>query len=331
MKKTRSTKIWPSPKIVVIGGGTGTSTILKGLKEYTDDLTAIISVMDDGGSTGRLRKDLDLIAVGDLRACLLSLANAENNMDKLLNYRFTEGELAGHSFGNIFIAAMHGIYPNFSDAIARTAKILNITGKVIPITLDKADLIGNLSDGCQVFGESMIPLENHNKATRIDKIITEPGEILMLDEAKKAIKRADIIILGPGSLYTSIIPNLLAKDMVELLINAKGKVVYVTNIMQQFGETEGYSVRDHYDAIINHSKEGIIDYVLVNNEEIEEDLLKVYRETFSEVVEMTEEDRAYLSEKKVNVIEAPIVEINNGVIRHDSYALAEIIKEIFRS
>lgn len=325
------TKIWPSPKIVVIGGGTGTSTILKGLKKYTNNLTAIISVMDDGGSTGRLRKDLDLIAVGDLRACLLSLANAENNMDQLLNYRFKDGDLSGHNFGNIFIAAMNGIFNDFSQAIAMTAKILNITGKVLPITLENANLVANLSNGLTVEGESKIPEENHKYATRISKITTKPGDIYMLDEAKEAIKDADIIILGPGSLYTSIIPNLLAKGMVALLEEAKAKVVYVSNIMCQIGETESYSVKDHFDAIINHSKDGIIDYVIVNNSDIDKDLLQVYREAFSDKVEFTDEDRKYLRLKNIEVVEEAISCIYDDVIRHDSDKLADIIiKKIYR-
>lgn len=327
----QSTKIWPSPKIVVIGGGTGTSTILKGLKKHTDYLTAIISVMDDGGSTGRLRKDLDLIAVGDLRACLLSLANSENNMDQLLNYRFKDGDLSGHNFGNIFIAAMNGISHDFSDAIAMTAKILNITGKVLPITLENANLIASLSNGQIVEGESKIPEKNHEFGTKISKISTEPGDIYMLDEAKNAIKDADIVILGPGSLYTSVIPNLLAKDMVDLLVETKAKVVYVSNIMCQIGETEDYSVRDHFDAIINHSKEGIIDYVIVNNADIDERLLNIYREAFSDRVCFTDDDRSYLTSKGIKVLEAPISCIYRDVIRHDSEKLADIIiKNIYK-
>lgn len=327
----QTTKIWPSPKIVVIGGGTGTSTILKGLKKYTDYLTAIISVMDDGGSTGRLRNDLDLIAVGDLRSCLLSLANAENNMDQLLNYRFKDGDLAGHNFGNIFIAAMNGIYHDFSDAIAMTAKILNITGKVLPITLDNANLIARLSNGHTIVGESKIPEENHKYGTKISEITTEPGDIYMLEEAKEAIMKADIVILGPGSLYTSIIPNLLAKDMVELLNKTKAKVVYVANIMCQIGETEGYSVRNHYDAIIEHSKEGIIDYVIINNSEIDQDLLEIYRKAYSDKVIYTEEDRKYFSNKNIKVLEAPISCVYKDMIRHDSYKLADlIVKKIYR-
>ena len=326
----QATKIWPSPKIVVIGGGTGTSTILKGLKKQTDQLTAIISVMDDGGSTGRLRKDLDLIAMGDLRACLLSLANAENNMDLVLNYRFKDGDLAGHNFGNIFIAAMNGIYHDFGDAIAMTAKILNITGKVLPITLDNANLVGRLSNGQLVKGESMIPEVNHRLKTNILEITTDPGDIYMLDEAKEAIRDADLIILGPGSLYTSVIPNLLAKDMVDLLDQTKAKVVYVSNIMCQLGETENYSVKDHYDAIIKHSKDGIIDYVVVNNGQIDKELLKVYREAFSDQARISESDRKYFASKDIKLIEAPIARINNGVIRHDSDKLAEVIlKEIY--
>lgn len=320
------TKIWPSPKLVVIGGGTGTSTILAGLKEYTDDITAIISVYDNGGSTGRLRKDLNIIATGDLRACLVSLSDNEI-LSELLQYRFKEGELVGHNFGNIFLAAMYQILGDFDQAIAETAKILNITGRVLPITLQNANLIGELANGKKVVGESQIPEISHKDQSRIKRIYTQPYEIKMEASVQKSILDADLIILGPGSLYTSIIPNLLAKDMVETLRKSKAKLVYVSNIMQQIGETEGYSVKDHYQVLIDHSAPGLIDYLIVNKESIEDSMAQKYKKASSEILRLTEEERSFFEKEGVKVIEDDLVEVKDQVIRHKAQNLAKIIFE----
>lgn len=318
-------KIWPSPKVVVIGGGTGTSTILRGLKNHTDDLTAIITVMDDGGSTGRLRKDLDIIAPGDIRNCLVALSNSSDELDKLLEYRFTDGELSGHSFGNIFIAAMNAIHNDFSKAILETGKVLKITGKVLPITLTNANLVAQLENGSIINGESEIPIQSSLQKSRIKKVFTSPSSIEMLPEAKQAIESADIVILGPGSLFTSIIPNLLVNDMVETLVSCNAKIVYVCNIMDQEGETSNFTIRDHYDAIINHAQQGMIDYVIVNKGVIDPDLLRIYAATNSHAIKYNKEDIKYLEDKDVKTISLPIVKVNRGVIRHDADKLAEII------
>lgn len=318
------TKIWPSPKLVVIGGGTGTSTILSGLKQYTDDITAIISVYDNGGSTGRLRKDLNILATGDIRSCLVSLSDNEI-LSNLLTYRFKEGDLEGHNFGNIFLAAMNQILGNFSLAIKETSKILNITGKVLPITLENANLIAILENGKKVKGESQIPLVSHNENSRIKKIYTEPYEISMVDSAKEVILNADLIILGPGSLYTSIIPNLLAKDMVDTIYKSKAKVLYVSNIMGQIGETENYSVKDHYQAIIDHSKSGLVDYIIVNKQKINRSIEEKYKEASSEKILITEEEIDFFKKENVQIIEGDLVEIKDDLVRHDAEKLAQII------
>lgn len=318
------TKIWPSPKLVVIGGGTGTSSILPGLKKYTDDITAIISVYDDGGSTGRLRKDLNILAPGDIRSCLLALSDNEI-LNSLLSYRFKEGELKGHNFGNIFLAAMNEITGDFGQAIKDTSKILNITGKVLPITLENAKLIGELENGKKVVGESEIPQIAHKEKSRIKRIYTLPTEITMVDEAKKIISDADIILLGPGSLYTSVIPNLLAKDMVDYLVQTKGKIVYIANIMTQPGESENYGVKDHYQALVDHSKSGLIDYIVINNQAIDEDLKAKYKKESADEIILTKEERSYFNKEKINLIEAPLVKIVDGKVRHDADKLADLI------
>lgn len=317
-------KIWPSPKLVVIGGGTGTSTILSGLKKYTDDITAIISVYDNGGSTGRLRKDLNILATGDIRACLVSLSDNEI-LSNLLTYRFDEGDLDGHNFGNIFLVAMNKILGNFNEAIKETSKILKITGKVLPITLENANLVGVLENGKKIKGESEIPIVSHDENSRIKRIYTEPYEINMIDSAKEAILAADLIILGPGSLYTSIIPNLLAKDMVETITKSKAKVLYVSNIMEQIGETEGYSVKDHYQAIIDHSKSGLIDYIIVNEQKINKKIEEKYKKASSEKIFLTNDEIEFFKKEKVKIVKDNLVEVKDELIRHDADKLAQII------
>lgn len=319
-----NTKIWPSPKIVVIGGGTGTSTILRGIKEYTDKITAVISVYDNGGSTGRLRKDLNIIATGDIRACLVSLSNNEL-LKNLLNYRFKDGDLKDHNFGNIFLAAMNEILGDFNFAVEETAQILNISGKVYPISLENANLVGVLENGKKIVGESQIPEASHREKSRIRKIYTNPYDISMVDGIKDVILDADLIILGPGSLYTSIIPNLLAKDMVQTIKKSKAKVLYIANIMQQIGETEAYTIKDHYDAIIDHSYDGIIDYLVVNNQKIEKNLAKKYKEASAEIIFLDKEQKKFFLDKKIEVFEENLVEIKDDFVRHDSRKLAKII------
>ncbi|HMM70118.1 MAG TPA: YvcK family protein, partial [Gudongella oleilytica] len=202
------------PKVVVLGGGTGLSVLLRGLKEKTENITAIVTVADDGGGSGRLREDLGMLPPGDIRSCLLALANTEPNMAKLLGYRFSEGELKGQSFGNLFIAAMNEIHGSFEKAIKETSNVLSITGKVLPVTLANARLIAQLEDGTIVEGESMIPEIAKARGTSIARMTMTPERSYPLVEAVKTIKETDLLILGPGSLYTSVIPKLLGKKMV---------------------------------------------------------------------------------------------------------------------
>lgn len=321
----RKTRIWPEPRIVVIGGGTGTSTILRGIKEYTNQITAIISVMDDGGSTGRLRKDTDMGAPGDLRNCLISLSNSDDLMKEVLDYRFSEGELAGHSLGNIFITALYGIFGDFNEAILQTGNILKVTGKVLPVTLDNVNICAKLLDGTDVEGESNIPEASHIRNSRIDRIYSKPEKFDILEEAKDEIMNADVVILGPGSLYTSIIPNLLAEGMVKSLQATQAKVVYVANIMGQYGETENHTLKEHYEAVISHSKSDIIDYVIVNNGIIDTKIIEKYEKDFSYPIPYDNSDIEYLKNSNIKVIETPLVRVKNGVIRHDADKLAQII------
>lgn len=316
------------PKVVVLGGGTGLSVLLRGLKEKTENLTAIVTVADDGGGSGRLREDLGMLPPGDIRSCLLALANTEPNMAQLLNYRFSEGELRGQSFGNLFIAAMNEIHGSFEKAIKETSKVLSITGKVLPVTLSNARLIAKLSDGTIAEGESRIPEIVRERATSIERMTMTPERSYPLVEAVKSIKEADLIVLGPGSLYTSVIPNLLVRNMVLHIKGAKAPVVYVCNVMTQPGETDGYGVVQHIDAIIKHSKDGFLDYVIANNEGIPKDVLSKYSTDGSVPVFIQKGEEKELKRRGIKLIEGKLIDIRNEYIRHDTELLSEMLMKL---
>lgn len=309
--------------IVAIGGGTGLSTILYGLKLYFDNITAIVTVSDDGGSSGMLRQDLDILPPGDIRACMLALSNAGQSLDKLFNYRFESGSLEGHNFGNLLIAAMYGIYDDFSVAVKETSNVLNISGKVLPVTLERMDLIAKLENGTSVIGESKIPKVAINEKSPIDHISLTNTDISLLKECHQAIRNSDIIVLGPGSLYTSIIPNLLIKDMTRVLKESKTKIVYICNIMTQAGETDGFSIYDHIRVIEKHSYEGIIEYVICNNAKANDCLIESYEKEGAYQVLPTKEDRELIAKKNINLIEDNFILEDDNKLRHDAISLAK--------
>jgi uncharacterized cofD-like protein len=313
------------PKIVVIGGGTGLSTMLRGLKYYTSNISAIVTVADDGGGSGDLREDLGILPPGDIRNCILALADTEPIMEELLQYRFKDGRLKNQSFGNLFLAAMDGISDNFENAVEKMSSVLAVTGKVIPVTLENMILKAKLKNGKIIEGESNIPEESLKDNTSIDFVFIEPEDAKPLKEAIKVIKEADAIILGPGSLYTSVIPNLLIKDISKALKNSDAIKLYVSNIMTQPGETDGYTVYDHIDAIFKHAKSSnVIDYVVVNKEELSEDLKERYKNEDSELV-LVDEKR--LKHRNIGIIEGNFIKVKNGLIRHDSEKLSAILVE----
>ena len=319
---------YSGPNIVVIGGGTGASTLLKGLKRYTENITAIITVGDDGGGSGVLREDLGMLPPGDIRACLLALANTEPTMEKLFQYRFDNGSLKGQSFGNLFLAAMNGIYGNFEKAIKETSNVLAITGKVYPMTLENVKLIARLDNGELVEGESMIPKVAADRNAKINRIFMEPKKSNPIEEGVLAIKNADLIVLGPGSLYTSVIPNLLVNNIVDKIYGAKAKKVYVGNIMTQRGETDNYTLSDHVQSILNHSREGFFDYVIANDQEIPSDILKKYEDEGAKPVNILESDRIKLRKKNISLIEADLLELESQYIKHHAVKLSEILIKI---
>lgn len=312
------------PKIVVIGGGTGLSTMLRGLKYYTSNVTAIVTVADDGGGSGDLREDLGILPPGDIRNCILALADTEPLMEELLQYRFPDGKLKNQSFGNLFLAAMDGISDNFEDAVQKMSSVLAVTGKVLPVTLENMVLNAKLKNGNIVTGESAIPEEVLKQKSPIDRIFIEPKNARALKEAVTAIIEADAIILGPGSLYTSVIPNLLVKDISLALHKSDAIKIYVSNIMTQPGESDGYTVSDHIKAIFKHGGNGIVDYVICNVAGIDEELKNKYEKDKSTLVAL---DRKNLEKLDVKVVEANLVKVRKGLIRHDSEKLSSILVE----
>jgi uncharacterized cofD-like protein len=248
------------PRIVTIGGGTGLSSLLRGLKTYTSNLSAIVTVADDGGSSGRLRDEYRILPPGDFRQCLIALADAEPLMKQLFDHRFTEGSLNGHSFGNLFIMAMADVTGNFEHALRESGKVLAVKGTILPSTLQDVTLVASIN-GATVEGESKIPKQN----APIHHVFLKPDGPQVNPEAAQAILNAELIIVGPGSLYTSILPNLLVEGMVEAIKASPALKVYVCNLAAQRGETEGYGVDDYLRVIHEHSGANLFDFVLVNS------------------------------------------------------------------
>jgi uncharacterized cofD-like protein len=312
------------PKIVVIGGGTGLATMLRGLKKYTNNITAIVTVADDGGGSGVLREDLGMLPPGDIRNCILALADTEPLMEELLQYRFKDGRLKDQSFGNLFLAAMDGISNNFEEAVQKMSSVLAVTGRVIPVTLDNMILKAKLKNGKVIEGESNIPKAALECNSGIQEVFIEPKDAKAIKEALIAINDADAVILGPGSLYTSIIPNLLVREIREALHKTKALRFYVSNVMTQPGESDNYTVYDHIMAINKHAKCKVVDYVLVNVGTISSDLEEKYLKDNSNMVNINEEEVKKLG---IEVIKSDLVKIRKGYVRHDEKKLAAILVE----
>lgn len=316
------------PKIVVIGGGTGLSTMLRGLKVYSSNITAVVTVADDGGGSGVLRQDLGMLPPGDIRNCILALADTEPVMEKLLQYRFTDGMLKGQSFGNLFLAAMDGISDSFEEAVRKMSDVLAVTGRVLPVTLQDVKLCAELEDGFIVKGESKIGEHNSFHKGKIKSVYLEPLLIKPLKEAIDSILAADMIVLGPGSLYTSIIPNLLVPGIVDAIKKSNAIKTYVCNVMTQPGETEDYSVWEHVKAIEKHSCKGIIEYCIVNSSQIPDNFKKKYNEDGATAVRV---DTEILEKHGIKVLYDDFVCINNNYIRHDTKRLAKTIMDLCNS
>ena len=328
LKKEAPIQAKVDPKIVVIGGGTGQSIFLRGLKNYTKNITAVVTVADDGGGSGVLREDLGMLPPGDIRNCILALADMEPTMEKVMQYRFEEGSLKGQSFGNLFLAAMNGIYGNFEVAITKISEIFAITGNVYPVTLENIKLVAKLKNGNIVEGESIIPKAVKSQDSGIEEVHLNPAKPKPLEEVLKAIVDADVVVIGPGSLYTSIIPNLLVDEMVDTIIKSKALKIYISNMMTQPGETDNYNVYDHIKSIIKHTGKGIIDAVIVNSEIINGDDLKKYKFDGATQVLMDDAQRKQMSELNIKIVENNLVEVKKSYIRHDAHKIAQIIVKL---
>lgn len=315
------------PKIVVIGGGTGLSNMLSGLKRYTSNITAVVTVADDGGGSGVLRQDLGILPPGDIRNCIIALADTEPLMEQLFRYRFTVGTLENQSFGNLFLAAMNGISENFLEAIKKTSDVLAVTGKVLPVTLDNVELYARLKNGAVIKGESSIPKESLKRNSPIEEVFVKPSNAKGVKEAIEAVLEADAVIMGPGSLYTSIIPNLMVEDIKNAIMDSDALRIYVSNIITQPGESDNFSVQDHIQAIMQHCNGISIDYAVVNKCS-EEKMKKVKSEYLGENGNFVELDKHNHHGIETEYVECDMLKIKKGCVRHDEDKLARVLMDI---
>ena len=317
------------PRVVAIGGGTGLSTMLRGLKLHTQNLTAIVTVADDGGGSGVLREDLGMPPPGDIRHCMEALANAEPVMEQLLSYRFPagSGRLTGQSFGNLILAALNGIYPSFDEAVARMSEVLAISGRVLPVTNADVKLEATFENGTSVLGESKIFQFKKEQDCRIRSVRLLPEHPAALPAALEAIADAELILLGPGSLYTSMIPNLLVDGVSEAVCRSRALKMYICNIMTQDGETEGMTASDHVAALLHHSGPGLVDLCLCNSAPVRPRLVERYKEEDAAPIVV---DREAIEALGVELVERPVSSETSNYARHSVTRLAQAVMDIYR-
>ena len=321
-----SSRCAAGPKIAAIGGGTGLSTMLRGLKKYTDRLTAIVTVADDGGGSGVLRREMGILPPGDVRQCMQALANTEPVMEQLLGYRFPEGQLKGQSFGNLLLAALNGMAGSFEEAVAMMGQVLAISGRVLPVTNADVQLEAVFENGARVVGESHIFNAKKQQDCRIHHVELIPAKPKALPAALEAIREADLLLLGPGSLYTSVIPNLLVAGVPEAIRESDALKIYICNIMTQDGETEGYTAADHLEALMDHGAK--VDLCLANSAPVGEGLVERYR---AEDAAPLVVDRERISAMGLELVERPVAWEGGNYARHDPEKLARAVLEIYRS
>lgn len=310
------------PRIVIIGGGTGLPVLLRGLKQYPVDITAIVTVADDGGSSGRLRDDLHIPPPGDIRNVLAALSDVEPLIEEMFQHRFkTTNELSGHSLGNLILAAMTSITGDFVHAIQEMSKVLNVRGKVLPAANVSVVLNAELEDGTIIAGESKIPYSGK----RINRVFLTPHDIRPLPESIHEIRNADMVIIGPGSLYTSILPNLLVPALGMEICRSRAKKVYICNLMTQAGETYGFTASDHVKALYDHIGKRFIDTILINDEEVPKDVQLRYNRELAYPVYY---DLPALNELGLEVVAEDIAVLENGALRHDPKKVAGILHNL---
>jgi len=328
--------MYKNKNVGVIGGGTGSFTVLSGLKNYPLNISAIISMMDSGGSTGRLRDQLGVLPPGDLRQALVALSNSSEIWRNLFNYRYKNGDLKGHNFGNIFLSTIEKITGSNKQALVEIANILNVKGKVIPVTFDNCRLCAKYKDNSIICGESNID-ESLTSRPKIIKLYLKPLAKVNND-AINAIENADFIILGPGDLYTSIFPNLIVNDFSNSIKKSKAKKIYISNLMTKLGQTDGFTLSDHIKEVIKYMGQTNLDYILVNNKKPNEKILKYYKKN-GNVCFVEDDLKEILPTKiiRIDLLSDAIFSkdkndlINRSLIRHDSYKIGEQLLNIFNN
>ncbi|WP_436860155.1 gluconeogenesis factor YvcK family protein [Staphylococcus caeli] len=310
-------------KLVLIGGGTGLSVLARGLKGYPIDITTIVTVADDGGSTGKIRSEMDIPAPGDIRNVISALSETESTLEQLFQYRFKENQVEGHSLGNLLIAALTNITDDFGHAVKELSKILNIRGRVIPSTNTSVRLNAVMEDGEVVYGESKIPKKNK----KIKRVFLEPEDVTPMEEAVEAIEEADLIVMGPGSLYTSVISNLCVKGITDALLKVDSPKLYVSNVMTQPGETNNYSAVDHVNAIHDHMGEKCINYAICSTQDFHGDVIERYKKDGAEPVKCNNDE---MEAQHIKVFTHPnLVEVSSeNYVRHNTEVLSKMIYEI---
>lgn len=311
------------PNIVVIGGGTGLDTVLSGLKNYTNNLTAIVTISDYGEAATISRKELQMLPLGDVKDSIVSLAAKEGQINKLFNYEFTNGKLKGLNFSDIYFSAMKEINGNFEDSIIKSNEVLNMVGKVIPVTLDEMKIVAELANGYVVEEKSRIPEVVSEKLTKINRILISPTNCRPAPGVLDAIKNADCIVIGPGSLYTNVIPNLLVNGVTKSIKESGAIKVYISNIMTEPGQTDEYTVSDHLNAIIDHCGTGVVDYCIYDTGEIIPEFIKQYNLEGQDLVEQDIE-----KVKGIKFLQRNLSMIKEGHIRHDPGLVASSIIEL---
>ena len=313
------------PNIVVIGGGSGLNTVLSGIKNYTKNITAIVTVSDYGKEMSESRRELKTLPIEDIKESMVALNVHDGEMEKLFNHNFTWGKLKGLSFADIYFLAMQEINKDFSDAIVKSNEILNIVGKVLPVTMDEMHISAELDNGYVVNEKSRIPEIVTEKFTKINRVYITPSNCKAAPGVLEAIRNADSIIIGPGSLYTNVIPNLLVNGVARTIKESKAIKIYISNIMTEQGQTDDYSVADHINAIIEHCGEGLIDYCIYDTGEVIPEYIKKYNQEGADLVEQNIED---IKAKGIKFIHKNISMISGGRIRHDAGLVASSVIEL---
>lgn len=312
------------PKVVVLGGGTGMPVLLEGLKEYPLELAAIVTVADDGGSTGEIRKEMDMPAPGDIRKVIASLAQVDDELKELFQHRFqVDNQLSNHSVGNLVLAAMNSLTDDFYEAVDKVSELFQVKGSIFPIVNESIVLHARLMDGTVISGESNIPVKNK----KIQEIFITPEKVTPNPKVVQAIQEADLVVISPGSLYTSILPNMIIGGVTEAIRQTKANVVYVSNVMGQLGETENYTTADHVEAIYHHIGKDTIDTIVLHNQPIDKDILALYKEERSVPVPY---DRERLKSYQLRIIEKDVIDYTDNVIRHNPAVLSEILFNLAR-